>query len=131
MPVSASPTTIPNPLIGREPEIAGRLAILYDRVLTILFDRLAAGILNDLDRSEDDCLHSFEDVRAVFLTLRVLTKPSWDATDLRLLDTCWRTASRSDLLADEFEAERHRIQHLIEAARAVLSPRRPITAALF
>ena len=49
-------------------------------------------------------------------TLRILTKDAWTQADLDRLDDCWRTASRSDLFADEFEAERHRIQHSAEAA---------------
>ena len=52
------------------------------------------------------------------LVLRVLTRAEWDADDLRLLDACWRTATRADLFAEEFEAERDRIGQLVAAARA-------------
>jgi hypothetical protein len=82
-----------------------------------LFDQLAARTLRDPASHGSECPHSFEEVRAVALTLCTLTKPAWDAGDLRLLDACRRTACRSALFAGEFEAERLRIQHGIEAVR--------------
>jgi hypothetical protein len=129
------PSYVPNPLLEREPELVGRLASLRQNVYALVFKHLAADAVKDpaFYASDPAFLASnpafhvdrpFDDVRALALTLRVLTKHTWEAPHLRLLDACWRTASRVDLFAEEFEGERHRIERAIEAARAALQPRR-------
>src|SRR5438874_6090206 len=101
---------IPNPLTAEEPPLAQRLSALRDHVHFLLFGQLAAQVLKEPAFRGNPRPPPFEEVRAVALALGVLTKPSWDADDLRVIDACWRTASRTDFFADEFEAERHRIQ---------------------
>jgi hypothetical protein len=59
----------------------------------------------------------------------MLTKDSWDKSDLRPSDVCWREAAHSDLFADEFEPERHRIRRHVEAARTALAADRIASAA--
>jgi hypothetical protein len=111
-------SSVPNPLPERDPQLAGRPAAFRDRVNSLLFDWLAADALQDPALRVGQCPHAFEDLRAVALTLRVLTKPSWDAGDMRRIDACWHTASRSGLFAEGFEAERHRLGRHVEDARA-------------
>jgi hypothetical protein len=53
--------------------------------------------------------------------LRILVKDQWTEQDLDTFDTYWQHAINSDLFGDEFEAERHRIQASVEAARTKLA----------
>jgi hypothetical protein len=126
-----TPTSVPNPLAGRDPELARRLATFRQQVSDLLYDQLGAHALKQPAFASPQCPHAYEEVRAVALILNVLTKPSWDDNDLYLVDTFWRTAARSDLFADEFEAERVRIQQDLDAGRKALRPNGPPARSLF
>jgi hypothetical protein len=58
-------------------------------------------------------------VKATAQVLRVLTRESWDETDLQRFDAYWRDAARSELFGGEFEDAR-RITHCVEAGRREL-----------
>jgi hypothetical protein len=120
----AKPFSVPNPLKDRAPELLQQLTDFRARIYDMLLDQLAALTLRDPAFRAHACPHSLDDVKAVTQVLRVLTKSSWDADDLKIFDACWRQASFSDLFADECEAERHRIQHCMVAARKALVPSR-------
>lgn len=109
-----------NPLFENDPNLVERLVQFRDLANQMLLDKLAAAILRDASFRAEACPHPFEDVRSTALVLRVLTKTSWDKSDMRVLDACWKEAIRSDLFADEFEAERHFIQQNIDEARKEL-----------
>jgi hypothetical protein len=115
---TAAQSLIPNPLAAQAPKLLGRLATFRDRVNDILLDQLAATTLRDPTFRAEQCPHPSEDIQATAQVLRVLTKASWDADDMRLLDACWRIATQSELFGAEFEAERHQIQGVVRAARA-------------
>jgi hypothetical protein len=53
----------------------------------------------------------------------LVRRPSRAAEDLRLLDACWRGASRSEPFAEDFEAERHGRPRRVEDARQAHSRR--------
>jgi hypothetical protein len=117
-----TPTSVPNPLTNRDPELTKRLATFCQHVSDLLYDQLGAHALKKPAFGSPQCPHSYDDVRAVALVLNVLAKPLWDDNDLYLVDTFWRTASRSELFADEFEAERVRIQQYMDAGLKKLRP---------
>ena len=110
-----------NPLVRQDPGLVGRLAALRDRVTDLLLDRIAAAALHDPTFRAGGPSHPPEDVRKAAAVLRVLTKRAWDRDDPAVLDACWRHVSRSDLFAEEVEAERHRITHAVEAGRQALA----------
>ena len=112
--------TAANRLADREPELAARLTAFRDRVTELLLDRLAAACPGAPALPAKGPPHPLEDLHAAAQVLRVLAKASWDASDLRLFDAFWRHASRSDLFADDFEPERHRIEHCVASARREL-----------
>ena len=116
------PFSIPNPLAEHAPDLLQRLTEFRGQVYDMLLDQLEAATLHDPAFRRDRCPHPAEEVRVTVHILRVLTKDAWDSDDLRLLDECWRPATRTDHFAEEFEAERHRLQHWIEAARKELRP---------
>jgi hypothetical protein len=105
-----SHSVTPNPLFNREPELVERLAEFRDLANYMLLDKLAAAILRDPSFRAETSPHPLEDVRSTALVLRMLTKISWDQSDMRVFDACWKEATRSELFADEFEAERHFIE---------------------
>ncbi len=86
----------------------------------MLLDKLAATALNDPAYRAEQCPHPLEEVKATAQILRMLTRQSWDAGDFCIFDAFWRDATRSTLFGEEFEAERHRIQHCVEAGRQEL-----------
>ena len=51
---------------------------------------------------------------------RVLVKDQWTQQDFDTFDTYWRDAIRSEFFAEEFEAERHKIQASVQTARTKL-----------
>jgi hypothetical protein len=126
-----TPTSVPNPLAKRDPELAQRLATFRQTVSDLLYDQLGAHALKNPAFGSPECPHSYEEVRAVALILNVLAKPSWDDNDQYLVDTFWRTASRSGLFADEFEAERVRIQQDLDAGLKALRPSGKSAPSLF
>jgi hypothetical protein len=128
---TVTPTSVPNPLTERDPDLVHRLACFRQEVSDLLYDQLGAHALTKPAFGSPQCPHSYEDVRAVGLVLNVLTKPAWDDNDLYLVDTFWRTASRSDLFADEFEAERPRIQQDLDAGLKALRPKDTPAPSLF
>jgi hypothetical protein len=111
---------IPNPLAERDSELVQRLARFRTRVTDMLLDKLAGQMLNDPSFGIRQCPHTLAEVKATALALRVLTKDCWGQDDLAVFDACWQQASCSDLFADEFEAERQRILHCFQTARAHL-----------
>jgi hypothetical protein len=112
-------------LRDREPELTDRLSAFRAGVYDMLLDALALTQVRDLNFQTPPCPHPYQDVRATAQILRVLTKESWTANDLKLFDACWREATLSDLFADAFETDRHRIQHAIDAARQQLLAKEP------
>jgi hypothetical protein len=112
-----NPST-PNPLKRRDPALAKSLAAFRSRLGDMLLDKLAPLLDDPAFRSREG--QELGDLRAVAQVLRVLAKANWARQDLETFDTYWRDASRSGLLADEFEADRHRIQHSIQTARKQL-----------
>jgi hypothetical protein len=116
-------TTLPNPLVSREPELVERLSKFRERVNHMLLDGLAAHALRDPVFLAERCPHALEDVKATALLLRMLTQESWTRHDMRIFDACWRPASHSFLFADEFEASRHLIRHYVEEVQEELRDR--------
>jgi hypothetical protein len=125
LPAQKSSLTVPNVLTEREPEIAQRLEIFRNRVNDMLLDHLAAARLDDRTIPDKNGQHPLPEVKATALVLHMLTKDRWNRDDLRLFDACWREVVLSDLFGDEFEPDRHRIQHCVEAARKQISLREP------
>jgi hypothetical protein len=128
MPPSVHPLSTRNVLRDRAPELVERLAAIRGRVYDMLLDALAATHVEDPNFQAPPCLHPYQDIRATALILRVLTKELWTANDLKLFDACWREATLSDLFADAFETDRHRIQHAIAAGRQQLSAKGPASS---
>jgi hypothetical protein len=91
--IKANGTRIRNPLLGREPQLAERLATFAILVNDMLLDRLAAKAIANHSFLAEQSQHSFEDVHATAQVLRVLTKSEWDESDLRLFDAFWRSAA--------------------------------------
>jgi hypothetical protein len=118
-------SSVPNQLAKRDPELVRRLTSFREQVNDVLLDRIAAQVLHDPDYPAEQSCNPTADLRAAVLILRVLTKDKWDQHDMRIWDVCWRQAISFDAFADEFEAERHRIQHAIEAARKQFAARVP------
>jgi hypothetical protein len=113
--------SVHNPLLGRDSELVQRLSDFGIRVGDMLLDKLAGQMLGDPSFRIKECLHPLADVKACAILLRILTKQSWDADDLELVNLCWRQATASELFGDEFEAERFRIKHHVEEARKALA----------
>lgn len=118
-------TTAVNPLVEREPEVVGQMKAFREQVADMLLNKLAGQLLGDSGFRAQQCPHTLEDIVAAAQVLHVLTKPSWDRDDLRVFDAYWRTATISELFGGEFEAERFRIEHSIEAAGRVLQGKEP------
>ena len=119
--------TLPNLLSLRDPELVRRLQDYHKRVHDLLLDLLAGPTPKGTEFRSDQHPRSLEDVIATAQVLRVLSKESWRHADMEILERFWRPAWRSDLLADEFEAERHRIQHQFDSAKdQFLSGRRSL-----
>jgi hypothetical protein len=114
----------PNPLARRDPGLVERLTAFRRRITEMLLDQLAAAALHDPAFRAEECPHSIEDVQATVQILRVLTKEAWDQDDLALFDASWPQATRADLFADEFKAERHRIRKCVEDAQKSFARRR-------
>jgi len=108
------------PLLDRAPELIERLTTFRVLVHDLLLDNLAATVLADPAYRAKQCPHSLGEVNATALILRMLTKETWHSGDFTLFDAFWRAAAFSALFADEFEAERHRIKHCVEAGREEL-----------
>ena len=113
--------TIRNPLAVTDPQLVFQMAALRDRVYDLLLDKLAAASLNKPSFRGEQFAFPMADIKANAQILRVLTKEAWDGEDLTIFAACWRDASHSELFAEEFEPERHRIQHAVEAARKDLT----------
>jgi hypothetical protein len=111
------PLKIPNELAQREPAIVKRLAVFREQVIGLLLDKLAEGRLRDPAFGAEKCPYSLEEIKAVALVVHALTLEKWTSKDLRILDACWRDAILSDLFADEWECERHRIQQCVTAGQ--------------
>jgi hypothetical protein len=120
-PESRQPTAS-NPLSEQEPELVPQLNDFRLHVNDMLLDKLAAAQFNDPAFRMRGCPYPLADVKASAQILRVLTRKLWDADDLAIFDACWRQATHSDLFGDEFESERHRIQHAVDAIRQQLCP---------
>lgn len=114
----SNPST-PNPLAKRDPELVKSFAAFQSRIGNTLLDALG-NILADPRFRAHHAPDVLEDLHAAGQVLRVLVKDKWTGEDLDTFDTYWRDAIRSDLFGDEFEAERHRIQASVEAARMKL-----------
>jgi len=124
MTAAKTPST-PNPLKQRDPSLAKSLAAFQLRFGNMLLDTLAPLLDDPAFRSHQG--EDLGDLRAVAQILRVFAKDKWTEQDLETFDTHWRDASRADLFADEYEADRHRIQILVETARSKLSAQEPAT----
>jgi hypothetical protein len=78
-PLGVPKTEVSNLLLGREPDLVGRLAefrqFAVDHLLHALMHR-------DRKLAMSDPPHSREDAQAVAIVLRVLTKPAWTHTRL-------------------------------------------------
>ncbi len=109
-----------NPLLERDPELVRRLAEFRLQVDNMFLDKLAGQMLHDATFRIKECPHPTGEVKATAILLRILTKESWEADDLKLLDLCWREATASELFGMEFEAERLRLQHCIKAAKMAI-----------
>ena len=116
-PAGANQATVPNLLRLREPEVAQRLTAFRDRVIDLLLDRLASTFLHDPTKRIKEGPQPLPELKAVAVALHMLTRNSWDAEDLKVFDSCWREATLSDLLSDEFESDRFHIQDCVEEAR--------------
>jgi hypothetical protein len=116
-------SSIPNLLPTRDPELARRLATFAAHVNAVLLDRFAAQMLGKRVLKTRQSPDSVEDVKAAALLLRMLTKADWDENDLEVFEACWHQASTTELFGEEFEAERHRIQHCMQEASEELSSR--------
>src|SRR5438132_1604846 len=99
-----NPST-PNPLKKRDPELVKSFAAFRSRIGDILLDSLAP-VLTDPGFRARHAPDILADLHAAAQVLRVLMKDEWTEQDLDTFDTYWRDAIRSDLFADEFEAER-------------------------
>lgn len=116
-----APAPVPNPLVGREPELASRLA----GFLPAAADHLLNALVARDGRAGDPRppAHPVEDALAVVVVLRVLAKPAWTRADVAEFDAYWPAAWRSDLFGDEFEEARFRIQGAVaEAADQLAGP---------
>ena len=122
----SNPST-PNPIKQRDPELVKRLASFQSRLGTILLDSLAP-LLADPGFRTRHAPDFLADIHAAAQILRILVQDEWTEHDLDTFDTYWRDACRSDLFAEEFEAERHRIQACVEIARTKLLERETTTA---
>ncbi|HYV36076.1 MAG TPA: hypothetical protein VE988_10260 [Gemmataceae bacterium] len=120
MTVSRPASITTNPLRERDPELVHRLAAFCGNVNDILADQFAAHHFQRHGLTPQHRPHDLEDLKAAAIVLRMLTKPSWNQNDFAVFDAFWRQAMCFDVLADEFEAERHRIQHLVQSARSDL-----------
>jgi hypothetical protein len=119
--------TLPNLLNLRDPELVRRLRDFRRHVHDLLLDLLAGAPPKDMPFRSDQQPHALEEVIATAQVLRVLGKETWRQADMEILERFWRPAWQSDLFADEFEADRHRIQHQIESAKdQFLSGRRSL-----
>jgi hypothetical protein len=121
----AKPLSIPNQILEREPEVARRLAEFRGQVNDALADQIAAHALRPPPNRGFRLEHAPADVKAAAVILRVLTKPTWSQNDIAIFDAFWREAMCFDLLADEFEAARHRIQHCVHTAKSQLLAHEP------
>jgi hypothetical protein len=110
-----SKPSVPNPLVKADPELVERLTAFKLHVYDMLINKLAAKTAPELGFRTDQCTQPLEDMTATAQVLFVLTRQSWDRDDLTILDTYWRQASHSTLFGEEFEAERHRIRHQVQA----------------
>jgi hypothetical protein len=114
-----SHSSTPNPLAKREPELVKNFAAFQSHIGDTLL--VAVGkLLADRRFRAHHAPDVLEDLHAAGKVLSVLVKDKWTEQDLDTFDTYWRDAMRSDLFGDEFEAERHRIQASVEAARTKL-----------
>jgi len=104
----------------REPELAERLGSFRNGVNDMLLDNIAAGLLGDPGFRVGQLRHPLEEIRSATQILRVLTKETWDQDDMRIFDACWRTVRCSELFADEFEADRFRIESCVKEAGTTL-----------
>jgi hypothetical protein len=118
------PNRVSNPLEMADPQLVKRLQVLSDRVVEVLLDRLAADSLKDDTFRPESRTVPIDELKANVQILRMLTKETWNQDDLRLFDTFWRQACLSDLFAEEFEAERHRIVAAVTSARQRLDDQR-------
>ena len=116
----ASTFAVASTLLEREPELVRRLSIFRGQVNDILADELAAHHIRGQGFPTQHGRHELADVKAAAVILRMLTKNSWDQYDIAVFDAFWKQAMCFDAFADEFEAERHRIQQSVQAARSVL-----------
>ncbi len=112
----SGPRQTVNPAVAQEPDLPGRAATEFRRVMDLLLDRLAARDLNDprfrQDRSPDD----LTELTAAAQVLRMLAKPGWSEDDLHLFAAYFPTAARSQTFGDEFEEARFRIRSYVDAA---------------
>ena len=121
---AAQALTTANPLLQREPELVHRLTLFRSQVHDMLADEFAAHHIRSQGLPNHHSPHELADVKAAAVILRMLTKDSWDQYDMAVFDVFWKQAMCFDPFADEFEAERHRIQQSVQAARSELLPHR-------
>lgn len=108
--------TTPNPLRDRDPDLVDNLTSFRGRIGDLLLDTLAPMFADSRSRAEYGPGFLAE-LHAAAQVLRVLVKEKWTEQDLDTFDKYWRDAMRSEIFADEFEAERHRIQACVNTAR--------------
>ena len=117
---AAQALTVPNRLLEREPELAQQFSAFREQVHDILTDEVAAHYLHSRGLPILPSRHEMADVKATAVILRMLAKPSWGEYDLTVFNAFGMQALSFDLFADEFEAERHRIQQCVQEARSEL-----------
>jgi hypothetical protein len=111
-----SPSSIPNTLKLRDPDLFTEIQDFRARFEEMLLDKLDNVLDNPryLDRGH---FLPRDDVRAIAWVIRVLTSDRWSEDQLDQFDASWRDAMRSDLFAEAFESIRFRIRNAVDAAR--------------
>jgi hypothetical protein len=117
-PISAR--TTPNPIGDRDPELLRHLTEFRLQLGDMLLGALEP-LLNDPRFRLGDHRDPVEGIYAAAHVLKVLTKNYWTEEDVELFDRHWPAAIRSDLFADEFEADRFSIQVAAESASKELA----------
>jgi hypothetical protein len=121
--------SINNSLKRRHPELIKSFTGFRYGIGDVLLDSLAP-VLADPEVRRRHAPDLLADLHAVAQVLRVLVKDRWTEQDFATFDRYWRYAVRSDLFAEQFEAERHRIRAAVESARTKLVKPPVTTSAL-
>jgi hypothetical protein len=111
-----SPSSTPNTLKVRDPELFAEIQDFRVRFEEMLLDKLDNVLASPRYGGRGHFLPD-GDVRAIAWVVRVLTSDSWTEHQLDQFDTSWRDAMRSDFFAEVFESIRFRIRNAVDAAR--------------